>query len=255
MNRKAIILVAGMGTRLKPLTASCHKCLTMVNDIPILDNTLEILKNHNFNEIILVIGYLKEQIKNHVGDFYQGMKITYAENDLYSETSTSFSMQIGLEKLCNYEELYVLEGDVFFENKVIEKLVYSSEKNATILEKYNKDLDGTFATLDVNNNVIDWVHKSKRPEGYTLEDKYKTVNIHKFSYEFVDKILMAEINKSVLESRGKEPLETIMQNIVKKDPSAIRGIVLAHERWFEIDDSQDLERAEHIFKGYSLNIV
>ena len=56
MIRKAIILVAGMGTRLKPLTLSNHKCLTKVNGTPILFNALENLRRAGVDETLLVVG-------------------------------------------------------------------------------------------------------------------------------------------------------------------------------------------------------
>jgi choline kinase len=58
MKRKAIILVAGMGTRLKPRTDNTHKCLTEVNGCKILVNALTQLKNNSVDETILVVGYL-----------------------------------------------------------------------------------------------------------------------------------------------------------------------------------------------------
>ncbi len=248
MKRKAIILVAGMGTRLKPRTDNTHKCLTEVNGCKILVNALTQLKNNSVDETILVVGYLSKQIIDVIGDSFNGMKISYTTNDLYSVTNTSYSILLGLREVKEYEELYVLEGDVFFEKTLLSRLVNSEYKNATVIEKYNPTLDGSMVEIGSDGFVKDWVHKKERYEGFTVEDKYKTVNIHKYSYEFVNKILLPQTEKSVIDFAGKEPLENIMMRIVRSDGKQIYGFNTEDDKWFEIDDENDLRIAESIFK-------
>ena len=89
---KAIILVAGMGTRLKPRTDTIHKCLTKVNDIPIIENALTCLKSVGVTEVMLVVGYLRDEIKDEIGNEFNGIKIGYVENSDYATTSTSYSL-------------------------------------------------------------------------------------------------------------------------------------------------------------------
>lgn len=247
MNRKAIILVAGMGTRLKPLTLQNHKCLTEVNGVPILENALKNLSEVGVSQVVLVVGYLKQQIKDRIGDRFADMSIVYAENDIFDKTNTAYSLKKGLDVIRDCDELLLLEGDVFFRKVILEDLLSLDLANATVLEPYNDMLDGTFAELDQSGYVVDWTHKSMRPDNYIIDDKYKTVNIHKFSYEFViDKLYPAII--SIEDKMGiKQPLENVMRNIVKDNPALIKGLVLNGQEWFEIDDQHDLEIAEKIF--------
>ncbi len=71
----------------------------------------------------------------------------------------------------------------------MDDLLCCKENNITVLETYNPDLDGTFVELGEDNFVIDWTHKTHRNADYIVEDKYKTVNIHKFSEQFVSSVL------------------------------------------------------------------
>ena len=247
MRKKAIILVAGMGTRLQPLTLKNHKCLTEINGVPILGNCLENISKVGIDEAVLVIGYLGDKIKSYIGGRYGQVDIIYAENADYACTNTSQSLYAGLKCTDGYDELYVFEGDVFYEYAVLKELCSLERKNVTVLEAYNSELDGTFVTIDERQNVIDWRHKSMRGEGYRLEDKYKTVNIHKFSPEFIYNILMPQLEKSIKENKGKDPLENVMQEIVGLHPDLIYGYILNGKKWFEIDDKQDLLRAERMF--------
>lgn len=247
MIRKAIILAAGMGTRLKPLTLKNHKCLTEVNKTPILVNALNILENCGFEQVTIVVGYLKQMIMERIGTRYGAMKIVYAENDIYDKTNTSWSLKLGLEKTTDYDEVYILEGDVFFDKQLMEDLLNCEEKNITVLEPYNADLDGTFAEIDKNGKVIDWTHKSHRYKGYNVEDKYKTVNIHRFSREFETTILQKYLQENLNMSEGRDPLENVMEALVRENPDMIKGLVLTGQKWFEIDDLSDLEKAEKIW--------
>lgn len=245
---KAIILVAGKGTRLKPLTEKTHKCLTEVNGTPILKNALCKLKKVGVDEVILVVGYMKNQIMERIGFSYEGMKISYAVNDDYEITNTSASLLKGLELLEQKDDLFLLEGDVFFEYSILENLMKKDKEACTVLERYNPKLDGTFVELNEDGVIVDWIHKSVRSDSFVVRDKYKTVNIHFFKNMFVKDVLLPQTRESVENSEGKEPIEYIMRRIVQHGLSTIFPLILLGEKWFEIDDINDLKIAEKIFR-------
>lgn len=248
MERKAVILAAGMGTRLKPLTLTTHKCMTRVNGVPILTRALECLRAADCREAALVVGYLADQIREEVGTSRAGLRLRYVENPVYAETNTSYSLQLGLEAAGDFDSLLVLEGDVFFEEALLRRLVRDPHDNATLLETYHPPLDGTFAERDEESGYVrDWTHKSAREAGYTLEDKYKTINIHKFGRRFTEETLLPEARRVCEESAGREPLETVMRRIVRRDGRAVYGLASGGLKWAEIDDTRDLALAEALF--------
>jgi hypothetical protein len=153
-----------------------------------------------------------------------------------------------MEKLREFDELYLIEGDVFFEQSVLRRLIESVSGNATVLEPYNDRLEGTFVQLGTDGYVKDWRHKSDQEEGYDITDKYKTVNLHKFSSNFVEEILKPELKQFIEDTDGKEPIEKLMRRIVLSEPNAMKGEVLSGEKWCEIDDESDLKLAETVFK-------
>lgn len=249
MDKKTIILAAGMGTRLKPLTLETHKCMTLVNETPILFNALGNLQSIGVKNVVIVVGYLADQIQNQVGNSYMDLHIKYVVNDRYEETNTSYSLKLGLEASGEYETLYLLEGDVFFEKNLLDLIDRCLEENATLVEKYQPYLDGTFVDLNADSYVTEWTHKSVRKDGYRVEDKYKTINIHKFSKEFVDNILIKKVKEICEATDGSAPLEYVMESIVKENGNQIYGLECGEFKWYEIDDLQDLKRAEEIFRG------
>lgn len=243
--KKAIILLAGQGTRLKPLTNEVPKSLITVNGKSILINALDNLEKNNIEEAVLVVGYLKNKIKKIIGDGFRKMKITYIENDSYNKTNNSYSLWLALKDL--NENLLLLEGDIFFENQLLKEFLIDKRENLTIVEKYNPSLDGTFVEVGNNKKVLSWTHQKDRPAGFTLKDKYKTVNIHKLSGKFIQNYLIPVLKKHIKETGGKEPIEFIFSEIIK-NKAEIYALGTQGAKWIEIDDINDLKMAERIFK-------
>ncbi len=242
--KKAIILLAGMGTRLKPVTDDIPKCLVKINGKSILENTLSRLNEFGINEVTLVVGYLANKIQEKIGDSFKRIKIKYIKSNIYDKTNNSYSLWIGIKNLD--EDLLILEGDIFFESKLLKSFIDDKHKNKTLVEKWNSKLDGSFVEVD-NGIVKAWIHKKDRPEEFKIENKYKTVNIHSFSKEFINTWLKPELKTHIEETGGTEPIETIFKNIVTKGCT-----ISAPEtkgKWFEIDDVNDLKMAEEIFEG------
>lgn len=246
---KAIVLVAGKGSRLQPLTKTMPKCLTEVNGKAILENALNILSQCDVRATSLVIGYLGSQIKERFGKSMGAMRIEYIENVRYAETNTSYSLWLAVKQLEDESDLLVLEGDVFFDAEVIKETLRSPFPSLSVVDQYRPGLDGSF--VDVDNGVIrDWVHKSQREPDFDIKTKHKTVNIHKFSNAFVENNLKPVLEQQVAEYEGNAPMEYVMRQLVTNG-----AVVHAHQvesgRWYEIDTTEELAVAESIFRDNS----
>jgi len=244
---KAIILAAGMGTRLKPITDTAPKCLTEIHGKSIIENALEHLEQVGVSETVIVIGYLGFKIKEKLGDTFGKMKLTYVENLRYSKTGTSYSLYLGLKDLVLDGNVLVLEGDVFFEKKILFRLISDVYTSSTAVQGYNPLLDGSF--VEVRNEIVfDWLHKSARPPDFTLEDKYKTINIHNFGKGFVETILKPTLDQHVKDNGGTESIEFILQDVVKYRGGLIHAVDMENLKWFEVDTIEDLKIVERIFQ-------
>ncbi len=247
---RAIILAAGLGTRLKPLTDKAPKCLTEVNGKPILVNMLEALEKEGIKNTDIVVGYLADAIKNKIGSKFNTININYIENPIYDKTNSSYSLWLAVKHL--NEDILILEGDVFFEEALLSDLM-RNKNDSTVVEKYNPELDGSFVELK-GNIVSDWIHKSRRKENFTKEDKFKTVNIHKFSKSFLNTYLLPTLSKHTEEKGGTEPIEYIMEDMVRNN-AQIEAVVVNRKKWVEIDDTNDLKLAEAAFKKPTLDEI
>lgn len=247
MLMKAVILVAGVGNRLKPFTKATPKCLIEVQGTPILSNALDVLKGSGVDEVLLVVGHLREKIRHTVGMQWGPLRIRYVENTIYDRTNTSYSLWLALHHLDLPESLLILEGDVFFQADLLAKLIADQGENVTVLEPYHPTLDGTFVEIDETFSVVDWWHKSQMSDAFIIEDKYKTVNLHKFSRSFVKEVMLPVLEDEVRQSGGKSPLEYVMKKIVTDRLVPIKGLMTNGLKWAEIDDVEDLKRAEQMF--------
>ena len=154
---------------------------------------------------------------------------------------------MGLNGLYFDEMLLVIEGDVFFSSQLLAHFSAQASENSTIVEPYNPSLDGSF--VEVNNGIVlDWTHKLFRPENYVVGDKYKTVNIHKFSKDFVSEILYPTLREHVERDGGTKPIEYVFRDIIKSKKARIGIFSSHHYKWMEIDDLSDLRTAEEMFK-------
>ena len=89
---QAIILAAGMGKRLGNLTANNTKCMLEVNGTRLINRALDTLVEMHINRIIIVVGYSKDNLINHIGYNYKGVDIIYVNNSIYNKTNNIYSL-------------------------------------------------------------------------------------------------------------------------------------------------------------------
>ena len=118
---KALILAAGYGKRLQPITNVIPKSMVEVNGTPLLINALNNLVSLRINDIGIVVGHMSEYIKEHVGVEYRGAKISYFENERYLETNNVVS----LYKACDFcdDDMLMLECDIYYHREILVDMV------------------------------------------------------------------------------------------------------------------------------------
>ena len=243
--RRAVLLVAGIGSRLGKLTTEVPKCLVEVNGISILENALTHLEDAGLAETVLVVGYREDLIRGRVGDAFGRMRIAYRANEEFRTTSTSRSLWLGLADVD--DGVLLLEGDVFFERHVLERFLAVPAFDATLVDPWRPGLDGSVVQIGPERIVRAWLHKKEQPPGFSLEGTYKTVNVHRFSGAFVRQWLRPALTDQVSANGGREPIETVFAAMVRGGAQIHAANV--EGRWVEIDDETDLRSAVALFGG------
>lgn len=130
---KSIILAAGVSRRLYPLTYKMPKCLIEVGDKPILDHQLEALQSSGLNDIVLVVGYYRESIMNHVQTTFPNMNFEFVINHHYFETNTAYSLRLCNESV-NGDPFVLMNADVLYPKKVLSRVINSDHDTALAVE-------------------------------------------------------------------------------------------------------------------------
>lgn len=244
---QAVILAAGMGKRLGELTKNNTKCMVKINGISLINRLLEQLSKLSLNKIIIVIGYEGEKLKNYLGYSYKTIEIEYIENPIYNKTNNIYSLYLAKEKLLE-DDTILIEPDLIFEDSIFTLLEQSSYPNVAVVAKYESWMDGTMVRIDNENNIINFIPK----KAFRYEDialYYKTVNIYKFSKEFARNQYIPFLEAYIHALGNNEYYEQVLRVITILDNCNLKALILNNEKWYEIDDIQDLDIAETIFSN------
>ena len=243
---QAIILAAGMGRRLGELTENNTKCMLKVNGVRLIDRALECLSHFDLQRIVLVVGYQGENLKRHVGNSYKGIEIVYVENPIYDKTNNIYSLYLAKDWLVA-EDTILLESDLIYEEAVVAKLINHPHPNLALVDKYEHWMDGTVVTLDDESRIVNFL--SKKQFRYSdIDTYYKTVNIYKFSREFSASHYVPFLEAYCAALGRNEYYEQVLKVIALLEDSTLKALPLSGEKWYEIDDVQDLDIAESLFE-------
>ena len=242
---QAIILAAGMGKRLKELTKNNTKCMVKVNGVPMIERLLKQLEKRGLSRIVVVVGYEGEKLKEFIGTLGIQVPITFVNNPIYDKTNNIYSLSLAKDYLVS-EDTLLFESDVIFEDSVIDDLIGDERDTLALVDKYEPWMDGTCLRLDNDDNIIDFI-SGKNFDFNHSNDCYKTVNIYKFSKEFSESHYVPFLEAYLKVLGENEYYEQVLRVLTYIDNSGIKAKRLEHQKWYEIDDIQDLDIAETIF--------
>ena len=242
---QAVILAAGMGKRLKELTKSNTKCMVKVNGVSLIDRMLHQIEALSLSRIIIVVGYEGQKLMDYIGTLGIQTPIEYIENPIYDKTNNIYSLSLAKEWLCR-EDTLLFESDLIFEDAALEALVSDSRETLVLVDKYESWMDGTCVKLGEDDSIEAFI-PGKRFDFSERNEYYKTVNIYKFSRHFSEThyVPFLEAYQSALGQN--EYYEQVLRVIALLDDPEIKAKRLDGQRWYEIDDIQDLDIAESMF--------
>ncbi|MCH5142255.1 MAG: aminotransferase class I/II-fold pyridoxal phosphate-dependent enzyme [Clostridiales bacterium] len=242
---RAVILAAGMGKRLKDLTQDNTKCMVKVNGVTLIERTLRQLDRLNLSEIVIVVGYKKEGLKKFISTLKTATPIKFIENNVYDRTNNIYSLYLAKDELLK-EDVLLLESDLIYEDSVLKCLIEDERETLALVDKYESWMDGTCVKLGADD-VIESFIPGKKFVFDDISNYYKTVNIYKFSKHFSQTHYVPFLEAYSKALGNNEYYEQVLRVITMLDDPAIRAKRLQGQRWYEIDDIQDLDIASSIF--------
>ena len=219
-----------------------------VNGQKLIDRLLLQLQKLNFSRIIIVVGYKGKELQAHVqaSPFpSQGEEIDFVENPVYDKTNNIYSLSLVKEQLAQDDTL-LIESDLILSDRLLPMLVEAPEQNVALVAKYESWMDGTMVSIDDDRNIVNFI--TKDAFNYNDTDKYyKTVNVYKFSREFAQQKYVPFLDAYTKAVGNNEYYENVLRILSLLNSHDMKALPIGHERWYEIDDKQDLDIAEALF--------
>jgi choline kinase len=237
---KAVILAAGVGSRIRPLTDNCPKSLLMINGKTILEMMISHIQKCGISEIVFVLGYLQDQIKDYVKTQFPDLVAHYITNKKYKETNTGYSLLLTKDLVQN-STFIKFDADVVFDISILKNLIDSEHDNCLCIDKnINLDAEEIKVIIREENRVVK-ASRTVNPEDAIGE----SIGIEKISPEAAH-ALFSELEIMMKdEQHHQEYYEAAYERIIEKDVP-FHALDISGLKWTEIDTKEDFLTAESL---------
>jgi histidinol-phosphate/aromatic aminotransferase/cobyric acid decarboxylase-like protein/choline kinase len=243
---KAIILTAGYGNRMKPMTNNNHKTLLKIGNETIIQRIINGLIINDVRDIVIVTGYLGDKLSGYLLNAFPDIQFTYVHNPRYLETNNIYSLALAFNNIEINDDILLIESDLIYEEQVIKRVISSPYPNVALVDKFRSGMDGTVVTVE-NNIVTNIIPPHLQGHNFIFSDKYKTLNIYKFSQEFVKTSFKNLLNFYTQSIGDTCYYEFILGILIYIRQDVIYAEIIQNEKWTEVDDPNDLRVAEFMF--------
>lgn len=227
---KGVILAAGEGTRMRPITYTTPKPLIPILGKPIIQYNFDILKGH-VDEIVIVVGHLKEKIIEYFGDSYEGIKLSYVVQKQIRGTADA------VREVRDFipDKFILLMGDSIYDRVDLEACL-KQELSILAMEVAEPQKFGIFRLK--GDLMVELVEK---PKEYIS-------NLANAALYVLDKEIFAEIDKLQPSPRGEYELTDALTSLAQRRPI---HCVKSTGYWIPIGYPDDIQKAEQILKQHN----
>jgi len=238
---KAIILAAGVGSRIRPLTDNCPKSLLKIGDYTILQMMLSRLKSSGINDVVIVLGYLQQQIKDYITTNFSELNVQFVINEHYESTNTGYSLML-TEPLVQDGDFIKFDADVVFEQTILNKLIACEFNNVLCIDKeINLDAEEIKVIINEQGKVLK-ASKEVAPKDAVGE----SIGIEKIGYKTA-KLLFSELKLMMQDKENHQAYyEAAYERLIDKKVE-FNTLDITGYKWTEIDTLNDFDLAKNIF--------
>ena len=237
----AVILAAGIGSRLRPLTDDCPKSLLSVGGSIILERTIRNCLSCGISQFVLVLGHKSDQIKQLVNKAFRGIRVTYVINERYHDTNTGYSLMLASSAIGS-AEFIKFDADLVFDTNILRRLVDSDLPNVLCIDRdIVLEAEEVKVITDDQMRVLE-IGKSVNPKIATGE----SIGVEKISAE-TGSLLFTELSQMMESSvNHQEYYEAAYSQLMKKK-TVFHALDITGQKWTEIDTAEDFATANRIF--------
>jgi choline kinase len=234
----ALLLAAGTGSRLYPLTRTSPKCLTEVGGLPILERLVNNLREHGIERLVVVIGHLGDCIRDFLNDKVGDMRVDYILSPKYRTTNNIYSLWLAREQI--REPFLLVESDLVFDASMLEDML---QPDKIAISRIRPWMKGSTVMVGPGKRVRSFRVGSG---GEDDASRYKTVNTYSLSTQTWSKAV-ARLNRYISDGRVGEYYEAVFAEMVADGTLSFEAVYFDADRWYEVDTVNDLVEAEFLF--------
>lgn len=240
---KAVILAAGVGSRIRPLTDNCPKSLLKVGGHTILEMMISHIRDCGITDIVFVLGYLQEQIKEYVTTQFPELNTHFISNQQYATTNTGFSLMLTRDLVAD-SSFIKFDADVVFDKAILSQLINCEHHNALCIDK-NIQLDAEeIKVIITEQNRVVKASKTVNPEKAIGE----SIGIEKISSNTAT-LLFTELETMMQDVQNhQEYYEAAYERLIEKE-IPFYALDITGLKWIEIDTQEDFITAKEIFNS------
>ena len=234
----ALLLAAGIGSRLCFLTKNAPKCLTLVHGKSILERLINSLNQQGFKRLVVVTGHMEHCIRDFLGNQAGDIAIDYVFSSRYKTTNNIYSLWKAREII--NEPFLLLESDLVFDPSLLDKMLYPDRIAVAKMQPW---MNGSYVTINRSEQVKTLMAGNADP---FTETRYKTVNIYSFSLTSWHRIVK-RLDQHIADGKVNDYYETVFAEMIADGGLTFKVVSFDRKPWYEIDTLEDLTEAEKLF--------
>lgn len=235
---KAVILAAGISSRLKPLTDNTPKCLLRLGSKTILERTIDNLLIHNIHDIIIVTGYLEQKIKEFIKIKYPEINIRYLYNEKYAVTNNIYSLWMTKDTVVD-NSIILLDSDIIFDHHILSLLLEARAANCLAVRSDLRLGAEEMKVITSSDNEVVQISKDIDPDTAAGE----SIGIEKFDAGFLKNLFDVLDRRIIREKKVNDFYELAFQEVIDSGYT-ITAVDVGSYRCIEVDTPDDIEEAE-----------
>lgn len=237
-----VILAAGVGSRLRPMTNTKPKCLVTTAGKAILQYQIDAYQHAGIETVIIVVGYEGAAIRDYCKHL-KGINIVIVENTDYEDTNNMYSLHL-TRKYVAGKPFILNNADLSIDPVIVRRLLDAPFDNAIAVDRSLYNVESMKISVDSAGLISDIAKTIAEPAAYAC-----SIDFYKFSAQ-ASKVFFDEMN-AIIEVTGnrKDWTEVAMQQLFKSRRMDFYPCDITGCSWVEIDNYADLALSDRLFSG------
>jgi HAD superfamily hydrolase (TIGR01450 family) len=238
-----VILAAGLGSRLRPLTNKIPKCLIKTAGKEILQYQIDSYVKAGIKKLIIITGYESSQIKNFVKN-NKDLNIKLIVNDDYEVTNNMYSFYLAIKEIKG-KPFILNNADLAIDKNIIGSILNHPSESGVAIDNSFFSKESMKVIVNLKGYISDISKKISK-----MNSNGNSIDFYKFSKKD-GQIFIKEVKKIIEKEKNfKDWTEVALQRLFKLQILKFKGINIFGKNWVEIDNYEDLAISDRKFSGF-----